>query len=226
MKIVGIFDDCGTINLKKHPSLKQVVIEEDGKYGIMYENPRNEEVFFDYKLENAKNDDEIALNVIEYVAKKIMANSKDTTSGSLENNPSKYAPVFFDKKDFKGNHAFMKVDQEHFRFDTESENAALALVAGNERIIIGSSKYLLEIMEVLYSNSQDKDVLKVKAELLENIGELEQAKETIQLLLETQDFDTPTKEMYKREIARLERKIKGRTLFMKADTIYSGMKKR
>lgn len=80
------------------------------------------------------------------------------------------------------------------------------------KIFIGSSEYLLGIMETLYSDTQDESILSIKAELFEDINDLEEAREMICTILETQNFDYPLVKMYQCELKALNNKIGGQKL--------------
>ena len=232
MKIVGIFDNCG-IGLDVHPNLKQVVIEENDKYGIMYENGINDEVRLNFNLRNASSEREVLEYVDAYLFNKEsiadMFLGLENLPEELKNNHDKYAAVFHDKDFISKQPAFTRIDDERFiieeGLEISGDTIALGLVTEGGKIFIGSPEYLLGVMEAIYSDKQEERILNIKAELFEDMNDLDEAKKMIQTILDTQTLYAPLEEMYKREVKSLNNKIRGQEI-LKEKLQKEGLEKR
>lgn len=219
MKIVGIFDNCG-VGLDVQPSLKQVVIEENDKFGIMYENANNDEVRLDFNLRSASGEQEIEKCIHAYLfgEESIADRFLDLKNlpEELKDNHDRYAPVFYDKYYLSKQPTFTRIDDERFiieeGLEISGDTIALGLITEGGKIFIGSPEYLLGVIKTLYSDTKNKDILSIKANLFEDINELEEAKRMIQNILEIQSLDYHQVEMYEREVKSLNNKIRGREI--------------
>lgn len=222
MEIVGIFDNCG-VGLDVKPCLKQVVIEENDKYGIMYENANNDKVRLDFNLRNASNEDEVITCVNAYLYNKKSINDEflglENLPEELKDNHDRYVPIFFDKDSLSEQRSFTKLDNESFIVEEGLELSgyvlALGLVTDGGKIFIGSAEYLLGIVDAIYSDRQSESVLKIKANLFEIMNDLEEAVKMNEIILETQNLAYPLVEMYQHELKSLNNKIRGREILDK-----------
>lgn len=213
MKIIGFFDNTGLDTTFRGPDYKQVVVEIDGNIGIQYYNQENASVHFYEVVEFMKDNAQVEEEINAYLEGKESTYKSRyippfTYNGQNQETASKFKLSIYPREGIEQTKSFMPIEKTEVHmeegYELSEEEAPLAIVVAPNVYYIGSPQFILETISVLFPDSKELPVLRLKIAILESCECYEEVVSVYEEILAECTLDEHDKEFYTRylEIAR------------------------